>query len=153
LRDGVEGAQYIPGTYKVIGNDGNHFNKSIIETPTNTSVPANVNTALFNMSDHLPVLMKVVTCDITIGLENTEFSNFKFFFPQENQLIIEATYSQIGKIKVEILNINGELILEDSFISSLGNHTFTMDLPTMSKGMYILRLSSTTGTITKKFVR
>ena len=153
LRDGVEGAQYIPGTYKVIGNDGNHFNKSIIETPTNTSVPANVNTALFNMSDHLPVLMKVVTCDITIGLENNELSNLKFYFPQENQLIIEATYSQIGKMKVEILNINGELIVEDSFIAPIGNHTFTMDLPTMSAGMYILRLSSATGSITKKFVR
>ncbi|MFN0048720.1 MAG: hypothetical protein ACKVOU_06330, partial [Cytophagales bacterium] len=61
---------YIPNTYKVAGNDGLHFNKSINDTPENTSAPANVITALYNISDHLPVSMKVKVSVSISGVAN-----------------------------------------------------------------------------------
>jgi Secretion system C-terminal sorting domain len=51
--------QYIPNTYTAFGNSGNLFNKSV-DTSTNTSgIPANVLRSLANMSDHLPVVLKL----------------------------------------------------------------------------------------------
>ena len=154
LKDGLEGAQYIPGTYTAIGQDGNHFNKSIIESPVNSSVPASVNTALFNMSDHLPVLMKVRTCDITIGLEDNIIANhLSLSFPNENQIWIDINYLKEEKVVAEILTINGSLVTTSSFISIAGNNQFQMQVPILEKGMYILRLNSVSGPIVKKFVR
>lgn len=48
------GINYIDGTYKAIGNDAAHFNRSINELPNN-AVSASVANALFYASDHLPV--------------------------------------------------------------------------------------------------
>jgi len=53
-----EGLDYIPGTYKAWGQDGNRFNQSI-NTGTNTAVSAAVADALYFASDHLPVVMDV----------------------------------------------------------------------------------------------
>lgn len=55
IRQGSKGIRYVPGSYRTTGNDGQHFNKSILSTPTNTSVPVPVLQALYNASDHLPV--------------------------------------------------------------------------------------------------
>ncbi|MDP2363783.1 MAG: endonuclease/exonuclease/phosphatase family protein, partial [Ignavibacteria bacterium] len=49
------GITYIPGSYIVYGNDGNHYNDSI-NRPPNTAVSQLVANALHNASDHLPVI-------------------------------------------------------------------------------------------------
>ncbi len=53
---------YIPGSYRTIGNDGRRFNADINSaTPVvNTSAPANVLNALFQMSNKYPVSIKVL---------------------------------------------------------------------------------------------
>ena len=53
---------YVEGSYRAIGQDGQRFNKSLIESPVNSSVPSVVLDALYNMSDHLPVML-----DLAIG--------------------------------------------------------------------------------------
>ena len=50
------GVYYVPGSYINIGNDGNHFNDDI-NYGTNTAVPLAVADALFDASDHLPVML------------------------------------------------------------------------------------------------
>ncbi len=46
--------RYLSGTYKAIGQDGQHFNKSV-NSPANIAVPSAVADALYEMSDHLPI--------------------------------------------------------------------------------------------------
>ena len=46
-------------SYVVIGNDGNHFNRSIIDGP-NTTVPSEVAEAIYYGSDHYPVIAKII---------------------------------------------------------------------------------------------
>ncbi|MCD4736346.1 MAG: hypothetical protein K8R53_09900, partial [Bacteroidales bacterium] len=58
ILQGSNKIKYIADSYKAVGQDGLHFNKSINASPTNTSVPANVLDALYDMSDHLPVVSK-----------------------------------------------------------------------------------------------
>ncbi len=154
LKNGIEGAQYVTGSYKTIGNDGNHFNKSIIESPTNSSVPSAVNMALFNMSDHLPVMMKVYTCDITIGVEeNVVVNNVSVSFPQSNQLLINANYLKEEKVLAEIFAMNGSVVYTENFNSIIGNNQFIMQIPLLQQGMYVLQLSSPGGIVNKKFVK
>jgi len=45
----------VPNTYRATGQDGLRFNQNLIN-PTNNSAPSAVINALYNMSDHLPVV-------------------------------------------------------------------------------------------------
>jgi PKD repeat protein/subtilisin-like proprotein convertase family protein len=52
------GVSYVPLSTQPVGNDGNHYNDSINKQP-NTAVPLNVADAIYNGSDHLPVVCKI----------------------------------------------------------------------------------------------
>ncbi len=56
--DDDEGLDYIAGTYDAFGQDGQHFNLSIVDAPT---IPegATVASALHTASDHLPVFLEL----------------------------------------------------------------------------------------------
>lgn len=60
--------RYLPGSLRPVGNDGLHFN-SAINSGTNNSVPATVLTALYELSDHLPVVADFEVDRLGIGLE------------------------------------------------------------------------------------
>ena len=49
---------YVQNSYESFGQDGNHFNQSY-NGLSNSSVPSYINTALYYMSDHLPVIMEL----------------------------------------------------------------------------------------------
>ncbi|WP_107037895.1 T9SS type A sorting domain-containing protein [Brumimicrobium mesophilum] len=61
-----DNVQYQSGSYRAVGNDGNHFNSSMI-SGSNSLYPTNVVRALYYMSDHLPVELKV---DVTYPTSN-----------------------------------------------------------------------------------
>ena len=74
IKDHSAGLGYVEGSYKNLGNDGNHYNKSII-ADGNTSVPAAVLNALYNNSDHLPIVMKLaVDATPSVGLVQPEYT-------------------------------------------------------------------------------
>lgn len=58
LSNGTAGAQLIANSYKAVGQDGLRHNQNLI-SPTNNSAPSNVINALYNMSDHLPVIADI----------------------------------------------------------------------------------------------
>lgn len=49
---------FIAGSMKVYGNDGQHYNKSIIDAPINSEVSPAIANALHQASDHLPVIAR-----------------------------------------------------------------------------------------------
>jgi hypothetical protein len=53
-----DNVEYQMGSYRAVGNDGNHFNSSLI-SGSNSMYPSSVVRALYYMSDHLPVELKV----------------------------------------------------------------------------------------------
>jgi len=59
VNTGNNGITYIPNSCFALGNDGNHFNGSLLDSPQNTTVPDSVIQALYYMADHLPVLCKI----------------------------------------------------------------------------------------------
>ncbi len=58
LLSGSNKISYIGNSYIAVGNDGQHLNKALTDTPINTSVPDSVIQAIYNMSDHLPIISK-----------------------------------------------------------------------------------------------
>jgi hypothetical protein len=54
VMNGANLVQYNASSYKTIGNDGNHYNQSIL-AGTNSQYPDSVVRALYYTSDHLPV--------------------------------------------------------------------------------------------------
>ena len=58
--NGTEGIKYIAHSYKTIGNDGNRTGISVNDLPANTSAPAAVINALFQMSNKYPVMTELL---------------------------------------------------------------------------------------------
>jgi endonuclease/exonuclease/phosphatase family metal-dependent hydrolase len=74
VKDGLGKVAYVPGSFRIFGNDGMHFNQGIDEG-TNYSVPANVRTALYTVSDHLPVMVELDIQRLGIGM--SEYADAK----------------------------------------------------------------------------
>lgn len=55
ILNGTQGIRYIPGSYTTFGNDGQHFNKALIDPPANPNLSLVMVQNLYNLSDHLPV--------------------------------------------------------------------------------------------------
>jgi endonuclease/exonuclease/phosphatase family metal-dependent hydrolase len=58
--DQSSGLTYMPGSYVVCGNDGKHLNKAI-NVPDNKMVSSDIANALYEASDHLPVIIDLVS--------------------------------------------------------------------------------------------
>ncbi|HDP74869.1 MAG TPA: T9SS type A sorting domain-containing protein [Bacteroidales bacterium] len=105
---GTSGVKFY--SYTTLGQDGNRFNGSII-SPTNTSIPTEVANALYSMSDHLPVIMKVTYNSSSTSVKTDKNPvNILFNNPVYNTLKIQVLeYATI--VSVNIFNILGNNIL------------------------------------------
>jgi len=66
---------YVAGTYKSYGNNGNCFNKSINDTSCTGGTFSQVTRDnLYNMSDHLPVIMKLETPENTLSIKKQQYA-------------------------------------------------------------------------------
>ena len=59
IKQGAQSISYVPGSFYVVGQDGQHVNKSLLSSPVNSTVPADILSALYYMSEHLPVMMQL----------------------------------------------------------------------------------------------
>lgn len=129
--------QYLNNSYKTIGQDGNRFNMGV-DNPENYSVPANVLTALANMSDHLPVSLKLVIHQTPlIGIEENIscLHDVQLQLWQDNQLVIQSK-KELNNVKLSMFNLLGKKIYEKS-IASLNGET-NINTPNFSQGIYLI---------------
>lgn len=144
------GMKYIPGTYKALGQDGLHLNDALIDMPVNTSAPANVIQALYEMSDHLPVV-----ADYKIQVNNpnstASFNSITYNTTVVNPLV-NNTLSIIfdnqlkgETVSLELLSIDGRKQFTTNTTIEPGNGLQSFQLNELSQGMYILRLSAPNG--------
>lgn len=147
---GAKKVKYIPNTYKAIGNDGLHFNKSVNEFPTNTSVPANVLSALFYMSDHLPVAMKVeVGNNVIVSVkENKQKKNWKGFY-SENQFNFLANEANANYM-VTVFDLVGRAIYSSNFNNT---NAFNINLTGFTSGLYFVNVTSQNQKQTFKIIK
>jgi len=141
LKTGSKHISYVNNSYKVIGNDGNHFNKSI-NSGTNNSVPSNVLSALYNNSDHLPVVLELDLDHTIAGISDAEKANqFRVSFenPLRNDLVLYIKSEQTQKLRVHIYDIRGKEILSRQVQAN--EHTrMDFDMSEFANGLYLLRI-------------
>jgi len=105
---------YIKGSYKSYGNDGQHLNSSV-NYGGNRVVRDEVADALYNASDHLPVY-----ADFKIGVKNNtspakqNLNGFKLFqnYPNPFNAFTRIKYYSLPGIDIEIkiYNLSGQLV-------------------------------------------
>ncbi|MHC1706340.1 MAG: hypothetical protein AB9842_02330 [Bacteroidales bacterium] len=144
LMVGTEGMQNIISTYHAPGQDGQHFNSSLNAQPANLSVPPDVLDALYNNSDHLPVVMDILTAK---SLAIHEMGNDPFGI-RVNNPVNEALTVYFGhppvNIKIECIDF-----ISHQAVSSLEikrpSESITFPLTGMKTGMYLFRFTGDTG--------
>jgi hypothetical protein len=134
---------YIPGSYKSLGNDGNHLNQAI-NAGTNSSVPAIILQNLYDASDHLPVIMKLQLTPSTQGQTIHRNVSFERIICKDHQ--IEFFFTEPAPLReIDIYDLSGRLIAKSIF-SAQPETTYLMPLPSELKtGCYILTASDNNG--------
>jgi hypothetical protein len=99
--------RYLPGTLKPLGNDGLHFNAAL-NSGANFSVPSNVLTALYELSDHLPVVADFEIARLGIGL--SELRERPVLSRSESGDYVLQRISAESDWTVEVFDASGRLI-------------------------------------------
>ncbi|MCK5857670.1 MAG: T9SS type A sorting domain-containing protein [Bacteroidales bacterium] len=141
IKTGSKHISYVSNSYVAIGNDGNHFNKSI-NYGTNNSVPANVLDALYHNSDHLPLILELDLDNTIAGISDIEKANnirVRFENPINDKLKLQINSLVSQDINIQIYDLQGRSIYsQQQYIS--GSTNVNIDLSTVAKGLYIIQV-------------
>jgi len=136
---GTQKLKVLPETYNALGQDGLRLKKHLLSSPTNNTLPMEILEAMYNCSDHLPVI-----CDFEI----TKTVNIKkyqstFFVhvenPVKNELSIQVYAKNDQVMKFEIYSIDGRQIDHFTEHVSEGNNPLSrrFDFPA---SLYFLKI-------------
>lgn len=144
----------ITESYHAVGNDGNHYNKSI-NSPANQDVPSTVANALYTMSDHLPVIMDL-SVDVTpVSVSAPSIADFEVYVinPVKDQLKISILPSSEEEMLIELYSIDGKLLMRQPQRVSGDGARLEYDFP-YSPGFYLLKITnSENACVVKKLVK
>ncbi len=143
---GTEKMKYFVGSYKALGQDGNHFNSSLISSPSNTSVPADVLNALYDMSDHLPIVMKLVIGD-NLSVNKIQDRRFSVSFqnPVKDKLELVIKCKEPVSLTLEFQNLQGQSLYSKSTNIKKDNTPILIPVENLKTGIYFLKLTDETG--------
>ena len=135
LQTGANKAKYVDNSYTAIGNDGAHYNTSLLNPSSNGAVPDDVANALYQMSDHLPVYLEIqVGGDIGIT-DNKYVNSFSFnSTSRELQVLLKNSESQIS---LTVYDISGKRIVSETHS---GSEQIKTSFPYLRSGVYVINL-------------
>ncbi len=143
IMDGSEHFQYIDDTYKAIGQDGEHFNKSINDPPINESAPEEVIDALYVNSDHLPVLLKLrvdKTLDI-LEVDHGVFNEVNYENPFSDVLRLAIVSLERSEVRIRIMDVSGKVVFSENTYVVTGQNTLEFNVNGLFPGYYIMSLT------------
>ena len=141
--------KFIPGSYKAIGNDGNHFNGNVNDQP-NTSVPVSIAENLFNMSDHLPIEASFNLLQPLAIFKYSSNTLAASVYASGDQIYLKSSGpNQV--LSLQLYALSGQLISSQK-IGSGGSQSVAW--PTGQHGILIARLGNSAGQFsTQKLVK
>lgn len=143
IKNGTKNVKYVPGTYHAVGQDGKHFNQSLISLPTNTTVPSDVLNALYHNSDHLPVTLKLEV-DKTLGInewENSDLEEVNMVNPVNANLNLAITSKKHSTLKVDIISLAGQILITKQYVVNKGQTALSMPVTNLIPGLYLVRFT------------
>jgi hypothetical protein len=150
VMQGTNSVKYIPGSFNVIGNDGNHTNLALTDSPTNTSVPPQVLNALYYMSNHLPVSIKVAVSfpsSTTSVFDNPSLAkiNFTVFSnPVNGFLRFKGSHISGDTCKIILKNSLGQNIIEEKYQVINNSIESQLNVFNLPRGSYFMEIISET---------
>ncbi|MFC2086291.1 T9SS type A sorting domain-containing protein [Bacteroidota bacterium] len=151
LKDNLSHFAYVAESYVALGNDGTCYNESLTECD-NSNLSNDLVNALYNMSDHLPIILKLTT-DLSpspVFSKNThpgliiEFQN-----PVKENLNLKLNFGLQGFYSIQLLSMYGDVVLN----ISANKTNNSIPVTHIKEGLYILRIAGPAGrTESKKLV-
>ena len=133
--------RYVEDSYKAVGNDGNHFNQSVNQG-ANNAVPQEVANALFVVSDHLPVTMKL-NMYAQWDVDERTVGDFRVYpNPTDGVITVETEHAPSLPMEYRITNVMGQTLMTGAIQSEI-------DVSALPSGMYFIIVDGAT----KKFVK
>ncbi|MDY0342019.1 MAG: hypothetical protein RBR28_00490 [Lentimicrobium sp.] len=144
IMEGSLGAKYVEDSYHAVAQDGLHFNKSITDSPTNTSVPSNVLIALGKNSDHLPVIMKLrLSSSLPNAVRDDAWQGMvQLVHVPDNLPLLRITVNEADHYRLRLIGITGVVLHEESLDLSPGTSEWTLPMNGFSPGFYLVRLEN-----------
>ncbi len=120
--DNTNGLEMIDGSYQALGQDGARFNGTI-NSPYNPTVPDSISSALYFMSDHLPVMLDLKT-DYTASLPVDFIQEVNWYYNAINNTLV---FNQnITRANFTLYALSGKVIyqqvIENSSTISIPAH-------------------------------
>ncbi|MFP4555531.1 MAG: T9SS type A sorting domain-containing protein [Bacteroidales bacterium] len=154
ILNGSDGLKYIEDSYWAFGQDGNRLNQSL-NSPTNNSLPSDVINALYYMSDHLPVVLKLhvdanpaSTADIHSDINH----NFRVTNPINNHIKVWSDVSDPETMGLQITNLLGNTIINERVTFYPGDET-KIDTSILKPGIYLLTLKNGNYSFSKRLIK
>ncbi|HBX50242.1 MAG: hypothetical protein A2275_13425 [Bacteroidetes bacterium RIFOXYA12_FULL_35_11] len=155
IKNDTKKIAYIPNSYKAVGQDGNHFN-SAVNSGTNNSVPSDVLNALYAVSDHLPVLLKLKITANSADIQDNSISDIAyagFPNPVKNELYLTVIAENKADFNIQIVSMLGKVLYSENLENNSQENYFTIPFH-YAKGIYFLQLTdSKNRKIVKKIVK
>ncbi|MBN2170954.1 MAG: hypothetical protein JW819_06525 [Candidatus Krumholzibacteriota bacterium] len=140
LLDGL-GLDVLPATYLAFGQDGNHFNQSIINGG-NSAVPPEVANALHEASDHLPVLVDLGwPTAVADGAPAVRARLAAWPNPFNPAVRLAVDLPRAGHARLAVYDTRGRRVanLLDADLPA-GERTLTWRPANLASGLYLARL-------------
>ena len=144
--------KYVEDSYKAYGNNGNCFNNDInSSTCSGTEYSESTRENLYNMSDHLPVVMQLQTDQVLNLSDNLESKNYIHF--KNGNIITNSIMLEIDPIildnKIVLYNSMGQKIRS----TIVNKTTMQIDATNLSGGIYYIVLQNSISASPLKFIK
>ena len=145
---GSDRLHIVEDSYHAVGQDGLRFNGSIV-SPVNNSVPNEVANALYQQSDHLPVVMDLAV-DAHVGvIEHTMDYFVNVVNPIRDNLQVELQSNNANKYTISLYAVDGRLLARYQENLDEGVHRLSYPFP-YGKGAYLMVFQDKKGQKTAK---
>ncbi|MEO8761996.1 MAG: T9SS type A sorting domain-containing protein, partial [Bacteroidia bacterium] len=99
---------------------------------------------------------RVDTTQATTGINNVSIENLNFKVypnPAKNNINIDYTLTQEASIKWQVTDVIGQVILQTEDFKANGKYTQSLDVAALSKGLYLLNITTNGLQKTIKFIK
>lgn len=136
--------KYIPDSYRALGQDGNRLNGSI-DSPVNNSEPLSVISALYNMSDHLPVILDL---EVSTSYDATSIEGFSYalakgiwIFQTGSNLKVRYDFLPKAEYTIHLMDLSGRSVFDNSFSPEEESGEWSTPV-LVENGMYLITIHS-----------
>ncbi len=146
---------YVEDSYTTYGNNGNCYNNNINNSNCSGKYSQSIRNALYNMSDHLPVILELQT-DKVLSTEDENLLSELIRLTEgniiKNKLSLKIDVKLLGE-KLIIYNSLGQKIKIVKITNSMISNEITLDATNLTSGIYYLTIDNSSIPSPLKFIK